>query len=116
MQDEMHSQAVASKRLDISRWTLRRLIEDGGIKTETVAGRPLVPESEIQRILASGGARKRAHRQFKAPTPAKSATKRTAKPASKPSRKVVRAKSTPRAEPQWKPPAGRKRTDEDHLL
>jgi excisionase family DNA binding protein len=54
MEDRLESIAETSDRLGVSTFTTRRLIKAKQIKAVRVGKRVLVPESEIERVIAQG--------------------------------------------------------------
>ena len=54
LQERLASIEEASRRLSVSSFTTRRLIKSGHIRAVRVSKRILVPESEIQRVIAEG--------------------------------------------------------------
>ena len=53
-QERLHSVEEVSKRLAISSFTTRRLIKTKQLRAVRVGKRVLVPESEIERVIAEG--------------------------------------------------------------
>jgi excisionase family DNA binding protein len=45
---------VASRRISVSEFTLRRLIKSGHLRSVRVGKRVLIPEAEIQRVIREG--------------------------------------------------------------
>jgi len=54
MQPDLSSFDDTSKRLKISKPTLRRLADKGALRTITIGARRLIPELEIQRVIREG--------------------------------------------------------------
>ena len=54
MQERLQSVEEVSKRLAISTFTTRRLIKTKQLRAVRVGKRVLVPESEIERVIAQG--------------------------------------------------------------
>jgi len=54
MENKLESIAGASQRLGVSTFTTRRLIKSKELRAVRVGKRVLVPESEIQRVIAEG--------------------------------------------------------------
>jgi excisionase family DNA binding protein len=50
----LESVEEVSKRLAVSTFTIRRLIKAGQIRAVRVSKRVLVPEAEIERVIAGG--------------------------------------------------------------
>jgi excisionase family DNA binding protein len=51
-----------AQRLGVSAFTIRRLIQEGGLRSLRVGRRRLVPESEVARVLTQGCQRRPAAR------------------------------------------------------
>jgi excisionase family DNA binding protein len=54
MENKLESIAKASQRLGVSTFTTRRLIKSRELRAVRIGKRVLVPESEIQRVIAEG--------------------------------------------------------------
>jgi excisionase family DNA binding protein len=54
MEDRLASIAESSGRLGVSIFTTRRLIKAGLLKAVRISKRVMIPESELQRVLAKG--------------------------------------------------------------
>lgn len=52
LQPLVHRVSNASARLGVSRTTLYELIQKGQLRTIRIGGRVVVPESELQRVVA----------------------------------------------------------------
>jgi len=53
-QERLEPVEAASRRLSVSTFTTRRLIKSKQIRAVRIGKRVLVPESEIQRVIAEG--------------------------------------------------------------
>jgi excisionase family DNA binding protein len=51
--DRLTGLESAAKRLGVSVWTLRAWIQQGRIASNKLGGRRLIPESEINRLIAA---------------------------------------------------------------
>ena len=63
MTDKLNDIQETAVRLNVSPWTVRRLIDRGHVRSVNIGRRVLVSEREIQRVIAHGaGGRKRRER------------------------------------------------------
>jgi excisionase family DNA binding protein len=53
-QERLRTVEIASDRLAVSIFTIRRQIKSGALRAVRVGKRVLIPESEIQRVIAEG--------------------------------------------------------------
>ncbi len=54
METSLKSVSYASKRLGVSPFTIRRLIDTGALKAVHVGARVLIPTAEIERVVERG--------------------------------------------------------------
>jgi excisionase family DNA binding protein len=54
MTDRLTSISEASERLGVSTFTTRRLIKAGELRAVRVSKRVMIPESELERVIAHG--------------------------------------------------------------
>jgi len=54
MENRLESIAATSQRLGVSTFTTRRLIKAGELRAVRVGKRVLIPQSEIERVIAQG--------------------------------------------------------------
>lgn len=54
METSLTSVSYASKRLGVSPFTVRRLIDAGALKAVHVGARVLIPAAEIERVIERG--------------------------------------------------------------
>jgi excisionase family DNA binding protein len=52
--DRLNGVDESSRRIGVSQFTTRRLIKSGHLKAVRVGKRLLIPESEIERVIAQG--------------------------------------------------------------
>ncbi len=53
-QERLNTVEITSGRISVSVFTTRRLIKAGALRAVRVGKRVLIPESEIQRVIAEG--------------------------------------------------------------
>ena len=58
--DKLNDIRETANRLNVSPWTIRRLIDRGHVRSVNIGRRVLVSESEILRLIKNGTRRRRA--------------------------------------------------------
>jgi excisionase family DNA binding protein len=54
----------AAESLNVSTFTLRRLIDGGQVRSVTIGSRRLIPEDEVERVAREGAGKPRRRKEF----------------------------------------------------